>query len=58
MQCLQLKAPTRAATQLLRSAGAEVTHALFMIELADLGGAQLLRGEGLVVEAVMEFPGH
>jgi len=47
-----------AAAQLLRRAGAAVTHALFVIDLPDLGGAQKLRDEGLVVEALMVFSGH
>jgi adenine phosphoribosyltransferase len=47
-----------AATQLLRRAGAAVTHALFVIDLPDLGGAQKLRDEGLIVDALMVFPGH
>ena len=47
-----------AATQLLRSAGASVEHALFVIDLPDLGGADKLRGAGLKVEALMDFPGH
>ncbi len=46
-----------AATQLLRRAGAAVTHALFVIDLPDLGGAEKLRGEGLVVDALMAFSG-
>ena len=47
-----------AATQLLRKAGAHVTHALFVIDLRDLGGASRLREAGLTVEALMDFPGH
>ena len=47
-----------AATQLLRRAGASVTHALFVIDLPDLGGAQKLRGEGLAVDSLMAFAGH
>lgn len=47
-----------AAAQLLRQAGAEVSHALFVIDLPDLGGAQRLRTAGLTVSALMEFPGH
>ncbi len=47
-----------AAAQLLRRAGAAVTHAVFVIDLPDLGGAQKLRGEGLTVDALMAFPGH
>ena len=47
-----------AATQLLRNAGAAVTHALFVIDLPDLNGAARLREAGLSVKALMEFPGH
>ena len=47
-----------AATQLLRQAGASITHALFAIDLPDLGGADRLRSAGLVVNALMAFPGH
>lgn len=47
-----------AATQLLRKAGASVEHALFVIDLPDLGGGTRLRAAGLTVSALMEFPGH
>jgi len=47
-----------AAAQLLRDAGATVTHALFVIDLPDLHGAARLRDAGLMVEALMDFPGH
>jgi adenine phosphoribosyltransferase len=47
-----------AAAQLLRRAGGQVDHALFAIDLPDLGGAQRLREAGLTVEALMAFPGH
>ncbi|MDR6513318.1 adenine phosphoribosyltransferase [Novosphingobium capsulatum] len=47
-----------AAAQLLREAGAVVTHAFFVIDLPDLAGAQRLRNAGLVVDALMDFPGH
>ncbi|MFA7603238.1 MAG: adenine phosphoribosyltransferase [Novosphingobium sp.] len=47
-----------AATQLLRKAGASVDHALFVIDLPDLGGAGRLRDAGLTVSALMDFPGH
>lgn len=47
-----------AAAQLLRQAGASVEHALFAIDLPDLGGADRLRAEGLKVDALMDFPGH
>lgn len=46
-----------AATELLRMAGARVDHALFVIDLPDLGGANSLRRAGLSVEAIMQFAG-
>lgn len=48
----------RAAAQLLCQAGVQVDHALFVIDLPDLGGALRLRAEGIRIEALMEFPGH
>jgi adenine phosphoribosyltransferase len=48
----------RAATQLLRQAGAICDHALFVIDLPELGGADLLRADGLRVDALMAFAGH
>ena len=47
-----------AAVNLLRSAGAAVEHALFAIDLPDLGGANRLRALEVDVRALMEFPGH
>jgi adenine phosphoribosyltransferase len=47
-----------AATLLLRKAGAVVDHALFVIDLPDLGGGARLREAGLRVSALMDFPGH
>jgi adenine phosphoribosyltransferase len=46
-----------AAAQLLRRAGASVEHALFVIDLPDLGGAGRLREAGMSVRAVMAFEG-
>lgn len=46
-----------AAAELLRMAGARVDHALFVIDLPDLGGASVLRTAGLSVEAIMHFAG-
>lgn len=46
-----------AAAKLLRQAGAVVDRALFVIDLPDLGGAQLLRDNGISVEALIEFAG-
>ncbi len=47
-----------AAAQLLRQAGAVVDRALFVIDLPELGGSDLLRQNGIAVEALMEFEGH
>ncbi|MBC2670303.1 adenine phosphoribosyltransferase [Novosphingobium piscinae] len=47
-----------AATALLRQAGACVDHALFAIDLPDLGGADRLRAAGVAVSTLMAFPGH
>ena len=46
-----------AAAQLLRRAGARVEHALFAIDLPDLGGAARLRNAGIAVDALMQFEG-
>lgn len=47
-----------AAAELLRMAGAQVSHALFVIDLPDLDGATRLRDAGLRVKALMDFSGH
>jgi adenine phosphoribosyltransferase len=47
-----------AGAQLLRQAGAVVDHALFVIDLPDLGGADALRAAGVSVEALVDFAGH
>jgi adenine phosphoribosyltransferase len=46
-----------ATAQLLKTAGAKVDHALFVIDLPDLGGAQKLRDAGLEVQTLMGFSG-
>lgn len=46
-----------ASAALLRKAGAEVGHALFVIDLPDLGGAERLRAAGITVAALMDFEG-
>ncbi len=46
-----------AAVQLLRLAGAKVDHALFVIDLPDLGGSQKLRDGGVAVQTLMGFAG-
>ncbi len=47
----------RAATKLLREAGAMVTTAAFVIDLPDLGGSIKLQAENVAVRALMEFDG-
>ena len=47
-----------AAADLLRRAGGRVALALFLIDLPDLGGARRLRDAGLIVDALLDFPGH
>jgi len=47
-----------AAAQLLRQAGANVSHAHFIIDLPDLGGADKLRAAGVAVKALMQFAGE
>ena len=48
----------RAAAELLRTAGAVVEHAAFVIDLPDLGGAASLGAIGVETHALMAFPGH
>ncbi|WP_299196736.1 adenine phosphoribosyltransferase [uncultured Erythrobacter sp.] len=47
-----------AATELLRRAGAQIGHALFVIDLPDLGGAAKLRDAGVEVGLLMDFEGE
>jgi adenine phosphoribosyltransferase len=47
-----------AAMALLRSEGAAVSQARFLIDLPDLGGAAKLEAAGVVVHSLMTFPGH
>lgn len=47
-----------AAAQLIRTAGGVLDHALFVIDLPDLSGADRLRAQGIEVSALIEFPGH
>ncbi len=44
-----------AAGQLLRSAGAEVVSAAFVIDLPELGGAARLKASGIPVQALLTF---
>lgn len=47
-----------AGAQLLRQAGAVVDHALFVIDLPDLGGGAMLQQGGVQPIALLDFPGH
>jgi adenine phosphoribosyltransferase len=47
----------RAAAQLVRASGGLLEDVLFVIDLPDLGGADRLRGEGLTVTSLIDFPG-
>lgn len=47
-----------AGAELLRQAGAVVEHALFVIDLPELGGAEKLRQAGIAAQALLEFSGH
>lgn len=46
-----------AAIDLLRLAGARVEHALFVVDLPDLGGSAALAHKGVAVAALMAFAG-
>ena len=46
-----------ASVALLRQAGAVIDHALFVIDLPDLGGANRLRDAGITVRSLMAFEG-
>ncbi len=45
-----------AGVELLRSAGAIVNRAAFVIDLPDLGGADFLRAKGVTVTTLLGFP--
>lgn len=47
-----------AAIELIRRAGGVVAQSLFLVDLPDLGGSERLRGAGVIVDSLMEFPGH
>jgi len=46
------------AVKLLRSAGADVVAAVFVIDLPDLGGAAKLAALGVPVRTLISFAGH
>ena len=47
-----------AAAKLLRSIGADIAAACFIIDLPDLGGAAKLKAMDVPVRALVEFAGH
>jgi len=47
-----------AGVALLRRLGGEIVGAAFIIDLAELGGADLLRKDGIAVHTLMAFEGH
>ena len=47
-----------AGAELLRQAGGVVEHALFVVDLPELGGAKALRSAGITPWALMAFEGH
>jgi len=47
-----------AAVKLIRSMGAEILAACFMIDLPELGGARKLSDMGVAVRTLMSFEGH
>lgn len=47
-----------AGARLLRRAGARVSHALFVIDLPDLAGAQALAQEDVAARSLIAFHGH
>jgi adenine phosphoribosyltransferase len=47
-----------AASRLVRRAGAVLTGASFVIDLPELGGADLLRRDGVEVRTLISFEGH
>lgn len=47
-----------AAISLLRTVGAELAGAAFIVDLCDLEGSRRLRDDGVTVDTLIEFPGH
>ncbi len=47
-----------AAVKLVRRSGGEVLGAAFVIDLPEIGGAKLLRDDGIAVHTLMAFEGH
>lgn len=47
-----------AAARLVREAGGQCVAARFVIDLPDLGGAELLRADAIPTSALLSYPGH
>lgn len=47
-----------AAVRLARRAKAKILGASFLVDLPDLGGAEHLRNENIIVNALLSFEGH
>ncbi|MEI2383622.1 adenine phosphoribosyltransferase [Breoghania sp. JC706] len=47
-----------ASINLLRSVGADIVAACFIIDLPDLGGRAKIEAQGVPVRTLVEFPGH
>ena len=47
-----------AGAELVRKAGGVCKHALFVIDLPDLGGAEALAAAGVTARSLHAFPGH
>ena len=47
-----------AAVKLIRRLGGHILGAAFVIDLPELGGAALLKKDGIEVHALMAFEGH
>lgn len=47
-----------AAIGLLRTVGAELAGAAFIVDLPDLEGSRRLREDNVIVDTLIEFPGH
>lgn len=47
-----------AAVKLLKSIGADVVAACFVIDLPELGGAEKIKALGVPVRTLMAFEGH
>ncbi|MDA9556814.1 adenine phosphoribosyltransferase [Vibrio sp.] len=47
-----------ATVSLIRQLGGDVEHAAFVINLPDIGGEEKLKGLGLKVYSLCDFPGH